>query len=50
MIKYLSKEDIKKLIELAESLPTPNYEFAMTEEKIFIIPTGCDKSVKVVIE
>lgn len=50
MIKFLDKEDLKKLIELAESLPTPNYKFAMTEEKIYIIPIENDKPIKVVFE
>ena len=50
MIKYIDKKTLQELIELAESLPIPNYEFAITEEKIYIIPTSCDKPLKVVIE
>ena len=49
--KYIDKKMLHELIELAESLPIPNYEVAITEEKIYIIPIeDCDKPVKVVIK
>lgn len=50
MIKYIDKKMLHELIELAESLPIPNYKVAITEEKIYIIPTDCDKPVKVVFK
>ena len=50
MIKYIDKKMLHELIELAESLPIPNCEVVITEEKIYIIPTDCNKPVKVVIE
>lgn len=49
MIK-LNKKDLKCLMELAESLPIPDYKIYITEEKIYIIPINDDKPVKVVIK
>ena len=51
MIKYIDKKMLHELIELAESLLILNYELAITEEKIYIIPIeDCNKPINVVIE